>query len=76
VHYLKLAALAFVKAGEQDDMTAKFKVTSVDYYDNDGRIIRRYLVAPLVLGPFMLRKPPQSVIRTVERNITWKFDNS
>jgi hypothetical protein len=24
----------------------------------------------------MLRKPPQSVIRTVERNIIWKFDNS
>lgn len=33
------------------DLSAKFKVTSIDYYDNDGRIIRRYLAAPLVLGP-------------------------
>lgn len=33
------------------DMSAKFKVTTIDYYDNDGRIIRRYLTAPLVLGP-------------------------
>lgn len=33
------------------DMSAKFKVTSIDYYDNDGRIIRRYLTAPLVLAP-------------------------
>ena len=33
------------------DMSAKLKVTTIDYYDNDGRIIRRYLTAPLVLGP-------------------------
>ncbi len=33
------------------DLSAKFRVTSIDYYDNDGRIIRRYLVSPLVLGP-------------------------
>lgn len=33
------------------DFSAKFRVTSIDYYDNDGRIIRRYLTAPLVLGP-------------------------
>lgn len=33
------------------DLSAKFRVTSIDYYDNDGRIIRRYLTAPLVLGP-------------------------
>jgi hypothetical protein len=33
------------------DLSAKFRVTSIDYYDNDGRLIRRYLTAPLVLGP-------------------------
>ncbi|MDD2310772.1 MAG: DUF3124 domain-containing protein [Desulfuromonadaceae bacterium] len=33
------------------DLSAKFKVTSIDYYDNDGRIIRRYLTTPLVLAP-------------------------
>jgi hypothetical protein len=33
------------------DLSAKLRVTSIDYYDNDGRIIRRYLTAPLVLGP-------------------------
>ena len=33
------------------DISARFRVTSIDYYDNDGRIIRRYLTAPLVLEP-------------------------
>lgn len=33
------------------DQTARFKVTSIDYFDNDGRIVRRYLTTPLVLGP-------------------------
>lgn len=33
------------------DLAAGFRVTSIDYYDNDGRLIRRYLEAPLVLGP-------------------------
>ena len=33
------------------DMSARLKVTSIDYYDNDGRMIRRYQTTPLVLGP-------------------------
>jgi hypothetical protein len=33
------------------DPAAGFKVTSIDYYDNDGRLIRRYLDTPLSIGP-------------------------
>ena len=33
------------------DPVAGFKVTSIDYYDNDGRLLRRYLDAPMALGP-------------------------
>ena len=29
------------------DPVAGFKVSSIDYYDNDGRLIRRYLDAPM-----------------------------
>jgi hypothetical protein len=33
------------------DTTGSFRVTSVDYFDNDGRLVRRYLDKPLVIGP-------------------------
>jgi hypothetical protein len=33
------------------DRSARFRVTAIEYYDNDGRILRRYLTAPLLLGP-------------------------
>lgn len=33
------------------DPTAGFKVTSIDYYDNDGRLIRRYLDKAMAIGP-------------------------
>jgi uncharacterized protein DUF3124 len=33
------------------DLASGCKVTSIDYYDNDGRLIRQYLDAPLQLGP-------------------------
>lgn len=33
------------------DPGAGFKVTSIDYYDNDGRLIRRYPDTPLSIGP-------------------------
>lgn len=33
------------------DLSASFKVTSIDYYDNDGRLIRRYVNSPLIVGP-------------------------
>ncbi|ACD94564.1 DUF3124 domain-containing protein [Trichlorobacter lovleyi] len=33
------------------DLTGSFKVTSIDYYDNDGRLIRRYAESPMNIGP-------------------------
>lgn len=33
------------------DTTAAIRINSIDYYDNDGRLLRRYLSAPLGLGP-------------------------
>lgn len=33
------------------DPAAGFKVTSIEYYDNDGRLIRRYLDRAMTIGP-------------------------
>jgi len=33
------------------DTTTAIRIVSIDYYDNDGRLMRRYLSAPLGLGP-------------------------
>ena len=33
------------------DLTGNFKVTAIDYYDNDGRLIRRYADSPMIIGP-------------------------
>jgi hypothetical protein len=33
------------------DPAASFRVTSITYYDSDGRPVRRYLEKPLVVGP-------------------------
>jgi len=33
------------------DPAAGFKVMSIDYYDNDGRLIRRYLDKTMTIGP-------------------------
>ena len=33
------------------DLSATFRVTSIDYYDTNGRLVRRYLDKPLALGP-------------------------
>jgi len=33
------------------DPAAGINVTSIDYYDNDGRLLRRYLDAPMAIGP-------------------------
>jgi hypothetical protein len=34
------------------DPVAGFKVSSFDYYDNAGRLLRRYLDVPMTIGPF------------------------
>lgn len=33
------------------DLAASLRVVSIDYYDTNGRLIRRYLDKPLTLGP-------------------------
>ena len=33
------------------DLSASFRVTAIDYYDTNGKLVRRYLDKPLVLGP-------------------------
>ena len=33
------------------DLAASFRVTSIAYYDTNGKLVRRYLEKPLVLGP-------------------------
>lgn len=33
------------------DPASGFKITAIEYYDNDGRFIRKYLDSPMNLGP-------------------------
>lgn len=33
------------------DMSAQIRITSIDYYDTNGRLIRRFLDKPVNLGP-------------------------
>lgn len=33
------------------DTSSSFSISSIDYYDTNGRLVRRYLEKPLALGP-------------------------
>lgn len=33
------------------DFTTPFRITAIDYYDNDGRLVRRYAPRPIIVGP-------------------------
>jgi hypothetical protein len=33
------------------DLSASFQVTAIDYYDTSGKLVRRYLDKPQILGP-------------------------
>ena len=33
------------------DLSASFRVSSIDYYDTNGKLVRHYLEKPLTLGP-------------------------
>jgi len=33
------------------DFTTPFRITAIDYYDNDGRLVRRYAPRPITLTP-------------------------
>ncbi len=43
--------LATMLAIRNVDLTATLRVTAIEYFDNDGRLVRRHLDKPLLLGP-------------------------
>jgi hypothetical protein len=45
---LQLAATLSIR---NTDMAASFKVTAIDYYDTNGKMVRRHLERPTVVGP-------------------------
>lgn len=45
---LQLAATLSIR---NTDMAASFKVTAIDYYDTNGKLVRRYIVRPMVVAP-------------------------
>lgn len=45
---LQLAATLSIR---NTDMSAAFKVTAIDYYDTNGKLVRRHLDRPAVVGP-------------------------
>lgn len=50
------------------DLSAAIRITSVDYYDTQGRIVRRYLDKPLELGPLA-----STFTHIEERDVTGGF---
>lgn len=45
---LQLAATLSIR---NTDMAASFRVTAIDYYDTNGKLVRRHLERPTVVGP-------------------------
>ena len=45
---LQLAATLSIR---NTDKSASFRVTAIDYYDTNGKMVRRYLERPTVIGP-------------------------
>lgn len=50
------------------DLSAPIRITSIDYYDTNGRLIRRYLDKPLNLGPLA-----STFIHIEERDVSGGF---
>lgn len=46
-----LFQLATTLSIRNTDMSSSFQVTAIDYYDTNGKLIRRYLEKPYILGP-------------------------
>ena len=44
----QLAAMLSIRSVDLDN---SLKVTTIDYYDNDGKLVRRFLETPLTLAP-------------------------
>jgi len=45
---LQLAATLSIR---NTDMAASFRVTAIDYYDTNGKLVRRHLERPVIVGP-------------------------
>jgi uncharacterized protein DUF3124 len=45
---LQLAATLSIR---NTDMAASFRVTAIDYYDTNGKMVRRHLERPAIVGP-------------------------
>lgn len=50
------------------DLSASIRVTTVDYYDTHGRMVRRYLDKPLDLGPLA-----STFVHIEEKDVTGGF---
>lgn len=50
------------------DLSASFRVSSIDYYDTDGKLVRRFLQRPLVIGPLA-----SSYVHIEEKDVTGGF---
>jgi hypothetical protein len=47
---LQLAATLSIR---NTDLKSSFKVSTIDYYDTDGKLVRRHLDRPVVVGPLV-----------------------
>lgn len=43
--------LAATLSMRNTDLSAALRITSIDYFDSNGKLLRRYLEKPLLLGP-------------------------
>jgi len=50
------------------DLSASIQVTAIDYYDTNGKLVRRYLEKPLVLGPLA-----SSFVHIEEKDVSGGF---
>jgi hypothetical protein len=50
------------------DLSASFRVTSIDYYDSNGKMVRRYLEKPLAVGPLR-----STYVHIEEKDVTGGF---
>ena len=50
------------------DLAASLRVTSIDYYDTQGKLVRRYLEKPLTLGPLA-----STYVHIEERDVSGGF---
>lgn len=60
--------LATTLSVRNTDLSAPFRITAIDYYDTQGRLVRRYLDKPLTLGPLA-----STYVHIEEKDVTGGF---